>query len=257
MLGGEQLPGAAEAGLHLVEAEERAVAAAELLRAGEVAVGGQDHALAEDRLDDEHRDVLAAQLGLERVEVVERHAGDPREVRAEAVGERRLAVDRQRAERQPVEGVLDADDALPLRRRAAELDRRLDRLGAAVREQRLPDRRGRAADELLGEQRRHRRHAHLRRVRGLDLHRLGEPVADARVVPPDVEHPEAAEPVEIAVAARVVEIGALGARPVAVEPDRPQHADHLRVHVLGVQVERLAGARLEQVVQLAHRPKSR
>ena len=116
-----------------------------------------------------------------------------------------------------------------LRRRTAELDRRLDRLGAARREERLPDRRRRAADELLGEQRRDRRDPHLRRVRRLALHRLDEPVAHARVRAADVEHPEPAEPVEVALAVRVVEIGALGARPVAVEPDRPQHADHLRV----------------------------
>ena len=82
VLGREHAARAAEAGLHLVEAEERAVAPAERLRPREVAVRGQDHALAEDRLDDEDRDVLPPELGLERVEVVERHARDRREVAA-------------------------------------------------------------------------------------------------------------------------------------------------------------------------------
>ena len=68
-----------------------------------------------------------------------------------------------------------------------------------VREERLADRRRRTADELLGEERRDRRDPHLRRVRRLELHRLDEPVAHTRVVAADVEHPEAAEPVEVAV----------------------------------------------------------
>ena len=59
VLEGEQLPGAPEARLHLVDREERRVAAAELLRRREVAVRGQMHALALHRLDEEDGDVLA------------------------------------------------------------------------------------------------------------------------------------------------------------------------------------------------------
>ena len=53
--------------------------------------------------------------------------------------------------------------------------------------------------------------------------------ADARVVAADVVHPEAAEHVEVAVAVGVVEVGAVGARPGAVEADRAQDAHELRV----------------------------
>ena len=63
MLEREHRPRAAEAGLHLVDAEERPVPAAQRLRAFEVAGRREMHALALHRLDDEERDVLAAQLG--------------------------------------------------------------------------------------------------------------------------------------------------------------------------------------------------
>ena len=103
VLEGEQLPRAAEAGLHLVDGEERPVAAAELLRAFEIAGRRQVDALALDRLDEEERDVLAAQLALERIEVAERNLREPRQQRAEALDEVRIAVRRERAQREPVE----------------------------------------------------------------------------------------------------------------------------------------------------------
>ena len=155
----EHPPGAAEAGLHLVDAEERAVAAAELLRALEVAGGRQVDALALDRLDEEHRDVLALQLALERLELAERHAVEAGQERAEAVGELRVAVRRERAEREPVEPVVGRDDARALRRGAAELERRLDRFGAAAREEAALEPRRRAREELLREQSGERRDA--------------------------------------------------------------------------------------------------
>jgi len=68
----EHAAGSAEAGLHLVDAEQRSVAAAEFLRALEVAIRRKEWAVALDRLDDENGDVLAAKRRLERVEIVER-----------------------------------------------------------------------------------------------------------------------------------------------------------------------------------------
>ena len=111
MLEREQPARAAEAGLHLVGAEERPVAAAELLRALEVAGRRQVHALPLHRLDEEDGDVLAAQLGLERVEVAERHLREAGQQRLEARRELGVAVRRERAEREPVEAVLGRDDA--------------------------------------------------------------------------------------------------------------------------------------------------
>ena len=87
MLEREQPPVRPKPGLHLVDAEERAVAAAELLRALEVAGRRQVDALALHRLDEEDRDVLAPQLALERVEVAERHVREPGQQRPEALGE--------------------------------------------------------------------------------------------------------------------------------------------------------------------------
>ncbi len=95
MLAGEEAAGAPETGMHLVDAEQRPVAAAQLLRALEIAGLRQVDAFAEDRLDDEDRDVLTCELRLERAQVVERDPRDAGEVRAEAVGERRFAVDGQ------------------------------------------------------------------------------------------------------------------------------------------------------------------
>ena len=74
----EEAPGPAQTRLHLVDAEERPVAAAELLGALEEARRRQVHALALEGLDDEDRDVLAAQLVLEPGEISEGNAREPR-----------------------------------------------------------------------------------------------------------------------------------------------------------------------------------
>ena len=68
----EQLAGAPEAGLHLVDAEERPVAAAELLRAGQVTIVRELRSMPLNGLDDEDRHVLAAERRLERLQIVER-----------------------------------------------------------------------------------------------------------------------------------------------------------------------------------------
>ena len=63
---------ATEPGLHLVDAEERPVAAAQLLRTLEITVGGEVRPVALNGLDDEDRHVLAAERRLERLQIVER-----------------------------------------------------------------------------------------------------------------------------------------------------------------------------------------
>ena len=136
---------------------------------------------------------------------------------------------RERAERQPVEAVVGREDARALRRGAAELERRLDRLGAGAREEHALEPRRRAREQRLREQAGQRGDAELHGAGRLELERLDERRADARVVAADVVHPEAAEQVEVAVAVGVEEVGAVGARPGAVEADRAQHAHELRV----------------------------
>ena len=81
----------------------------------------------------------------------------------------------------------------------------------------------------------------------IELERLDQRRADARVRAPDVEHPEAAEHVEVAVALVVPEVGALAASPGAVEADRLQHARELRVDRLAPQLEALAPARRDEL----------
>src|SRR5205814_4993939 len=111
VLEGEHPARAAEAGHHLVDAEERPVTAAQLLRSGEVAVRRQVDALALHRLDEKERHVFSPQLGLERLEVAERNLLAPGQQRLEARLELLAAVHRGCAERQAVETVVGREDA--------------------------------------------------------------------------------------------------------------------------------------------------
>ncbi len=249
MLVGEQLAGATETRLDLVDAEERAVAPAERLCALEISGGSDVHALALHRLDEEHGDVLAAELLLERVEIAERNLLEAGQQWPEALRELGVAVRRQRAEGQPVEAVVDGDDAAAPRRRAAQLERGLDRLGAGARELHALEPSGRAPEQGFGEEARQRSGAELHGARQVELERLHERVAHARVVAADVDHPEAAEHVEVAVAFGVPQIRALRPLPGAVEIDRPQHAHELRVDVARPAVEVVAPT-VEQPAQI-------
>ncbi len=117
------------------------------------------------------------------------------------------------------------------RRGAPELQRCLGRLGPRARKEHAGQPRGRAPEQLLREQTRQERHPELHRARVLELERLDERGPHAGVVATDVEHPEAAEDVEVAPALRVVHVLALGPRPDTVEADRAQHAHELRLMV--------------------------
>ena len=145
-----------------------------------------------------------------------------------------------------MEAVLGREHAAAPGRCAAELDRGLDRLGARAREQAALDAAAGERDQLLREQAGEERRPHREHPGRLELECLDERGADPRVVPADAVHPEAAEQVEVARAVRVVEVRALGARPRAVEADRPQHPRELRVDCAGPEVEILAAPRLEQ-----------
>ena len=144
VLGREHLAGAPHAALHLVEHQEDAVAigdraqpAQELRRRHDVA------AFAQHRLDDDRRDVVGR--GHRREQLLDAggvavrrviHAGQQR---PEAPPVLRLARrQRQRPERAPVEAAAERDDSRPPRVVARQLDRRLDRLGARVGQERLP-----------------------------------------------------------------------------------------------------------------------
>ncbi len=151
MFAGEHPPGAAEAGLHLVDTEERAVATAELLGGRQIPGLGQYDALALDRFGQKERHVLVAQLRFERSEVVERHPRHARQQRAEPGALIGAAVHRERSEGEPVETVLDGDCPGPAGGGARQLEGGLDGLGAAVDEQHAIGGGGSVAQERLGE----------------------------------------------------------------------------------------------------------
>ena len=148
-----------------------------------------------------------------------------------------------------MKAALDGEHARPLRRRAADLDRRLDGLGARVREEHAPEPVGHALEEGFGEKRAERVDPERELAGRLELERLDERGPDVRVVPAEVVHPEAAEHVEVPAAVRIEEVLALGPRPVAIEADRPQHPHELRVDRACVQLvlaPRVLGQELPQ-----------
>ena len=187
-----------------------------------------------------------ASARLERRQIVPGDAHGVGEQRPEAVAEDGVAVERQRAHRQAVEGMVAVDQLCPAGGLACQLDRRLDRLGPRVAEEDalLPRH---ARDELLGQHPRQRRDVHLHGVGEIGGQHVGERALDRRVIAPDGEDAEPGEQIEVALPLAVVEVGPLGAHVVAIEADRLEHLDHLRVQVLLVQRELLAGARLQRV----------
>ena len=126
----------------------------------------------------------------------------------------------------------------------ANLIDRLDRLGAAVREEAAVPVVRHAPDERLGQEPRERLALHLDEVRQRRGHRVAQRLLDRRMTAPEREHAEPGEEVEIALALAIEQVRTLGPHVVAVEADRAQHAWHLRIHVALVQRERLGAARL-------------
>ena len=126
--------GAADPGLDLVDDEERAGLGGQLARRPEVLrVGGDDPALALDRLEDDGGGVRPHR-GLEGVDVAPRHVHDTGEERLERLAVGGLVGQREGAGGPSVEGALGGDDA-GAPGAAGELDGRLDGLGAAVAEE--------------------------------------------------------------------------------------------------------------------------
>ena len=113
---------------------------------------------------------------------------------------------------------------------------------------------GDALQQLLGEQRWQDRRPELHGAGRLQLELLDERRADARVVAADVEHPEAAEHVEVAVPVSVPEVLPLRARPDPIEADRLQDARELRIDRPRPELDVLARPRRDQVTEaeLAH-----
>ena len=103
------------------------------------------------------------------------------------------------------------DHAAASGRRARELHRRLDRFGAARREQRHRERLARGAGERLGQLGGVRRWRRVAEAQRLGVEQLVQPRHEARVVVADVHAAEAGQEIEIPAAAIVPHIDILGA----------------------------------------------
>ena len=156
-----QRAGPADAGLHLVEPQQRAVVAGDPPGGGEVAVGRHDDTgLALDRLQHDRRGLVGHGRG-ERLGVAVGHAGDVAGQRLERLAGRGLVGERQRAHRPAVEGALGGDQVGPAGA-PGELEGGLVGLGAGVGEEH-PAVGAEQAEQPLGE---------------LDLRLGGEEVGD-------------------------------------------------------------------------------
>src|SRR5439155_6499197 len=150
VLDGEELARAAEAGLDLVDDQQHAVPVAEFAEAAhEVQRRRNEATLTKDRLDDDRRDTLRRDLRLEEVlKVGHRRLGGPSPIRVWEwrlvdlcrVGSEVLLVrldaagEAEGEERAAVKAAAEADHRRPPGRRAGDLDRVLDRLGAGAEE---------------------------------------------------------------------------------------------------------------------------
>ena len=182
---------------------------------------------------------------VERREIVERHAHAVRQQRLEAAAEDLVAVERERAVGQAVEGVAAIHDAAAPGRGARELDRRLDRLRAGIGEEHLVEMRH-EREQPLGQNAGERRDVHLHEIRQVGVEHALQRRANRRMIAADREHAEAAQQVEIAVALAVVEVLAASLAKADIIADRPQHPDHLLVEAAAMQAEALGFVALEQ-----------
>ena len=165
--------------------------------------------------------------------------------RVEPAAELGRAVDGQRTRGEPVEGVVAVDDAAAPGGVPGELQRGLDRLGAAVAEEH-PVQAGRLGQQPLREQARQRPAVELGPVGQLGVERVVQRLADHRVVAARGEHAEAGQEIGVLVALGVVQVRALGPLVDLVEADRVQHLGLLRVQVPAVQLISVAAMGREQ-----------
>ena len=138
---GEQIAGAAHAGLHLVEHQQQAVVVAELAQRPEEGMRRGAHAaFALHRLDQDAGGVRADRL-LDGLEIAERHLVEAIHRRPEAFEIFRRAGRGQRRQRAAVKRAFEGDDAVALGMAlggvifARDLDRAFHRLGAGIGEE--------------------------------------------------------------------------------------------------------------------------
>ena len=250
VLGAEPGAEAAEAGDHLVGAEQDSVLVADLAHALPVARRRRERAAGIlHRLHQDHRHRLGPRLLDRRVEVLEQERGElllglvlrpvvavgvahvdhVRHERLERRANRRDAVDREGAHRRAVVGDATADGLpAPLAARrvvlARELPRRLDRLRSAGDEEHAVEVPGRQLRDLVRELDRARMRIRPVRVEGELAHLLERGLAHLLAVRvADLDGEEPGQRVEVALAVRVLEVAA-----VSAHDDRRLLAAHAR-----------------------------
>ena len=127
------------------------------------------------------------------------------------------------------------DQSRPAGRRARELDRAFDGLGAGIGEEHFVEI-GHVRQQPLGEDSGERRDIELHEIGKLAVEHAFQRIAQRRMVAPDAEHAEAAQQVEIARARGIEQILTGAAAELDVIADRAQHADHLLVEMAAVHV---------------------
>ncbi len=203
-------------------------------RFGEVFVARDTDPVALDRLDDEGGDIAAGEFALEGFEVVEGHRVAIGEERPEPLAKMLVAVERQRAIGQAVEGVLAVENARAPGRVAAEFERRLDRLGSRIAEE-GPVQVGRLGEERLGEQTGQGRGVELYELRELGAQHFAEGLDHTRVVAAQSEHAKSGQEVEIALALFIEQIGPARFAVLHVESNGAEHPHHLRIQIAFVE----------------------
>ncbi len=222
---GEPPPGAPEAGHDLVADHQDVVPRADLADALDVAVRrDQDAVRPDDRLEEDRRDRVGALVADHVLEALQALRDRARLLLAPAVGVRvahdpdearlvgpaaRVAGEGHRPEGRAVVGAIAGEDLVPAGVVAGELDRVLDRLGAAEGEEDLVEVAGQDLGQLRAEP-----PADLGREAGhdvLELRRLlGDRVDDPPVAVADVHRHQLAVEVEDPLALGRVEVDALG-----------------------------------------------
>ena len=135
------------------------------------------------------------------------------------------------------------DQARPAGRRARELHRRVDRLGAGAREEHRVEPARQALRERLGEHPGERRVVELHAVDEVRGERRLQHLAHVGVVVAEAREALAGVEVEVGAAGGVVEVGALRGDVLLVEAEDPQHVDERGVEMARGELERLVGAR--------------
>ncbi len=172
---------------------------------------------------------------MQRGEVAERHRLAARQQFTESLLELGPAVQRQRAGREPVKGVVGVKDAGTAGRLPGEFDGRFDRLGAGIAEEHAADLLAAARQELLGEQARQQRAVHLHHVGQIEVEGLVQRRLERRMAAPEGVNPEAGKQIQVTIALGVEQVATFAADIEAIEADRLQHARQLMVQVLFVQ----------------------